>query len=59
MGKGKRRGPMHRDTLADFLSKFSSKEVDFILREPVRVLVKHRLIRDAIDLQTSERYKGC
>jgi len=23
-GEGKRQGPMHRDTLADFLSKFSS-----------------------------------
>jgi hypothetical protein len=41
-GKGKRQGPMHRDTLADFLSKFSSQEVDFILKEAVRVLVKHR-----------------
>jgi hypothetical protein len=64
-GKGKRRGPMHRDTLADFLSKFSSKEVDFILREAVRVLVKHKLIRgrtyilDATDLPTTKRYKGC
>lgn len=64
-GKGKRRGPMHRDTLADFLSKFSSKEVDFILREAVGVLVKHKLIRgrtyilDATDLPTTKRYKGC
>jgi hypothetical protein len=64
-GKGKRREPMHRDTLADLLSKFSSKEVDFILREAVRVLVKHRLIRgrtyilDATDLPTTKHYKGC
>jgi len=64
-GKGKRRGPIHRDTLADFLSKFSSQEVDFILREAVRVLVKHKLIRgrtyilDATDLPTTRRYKGC
>ncbi len=64
-GNGKRRGPMHRDTLADFLSKFSSKEVDFILREAVRVLVKHNLIRgrayilDATDLPTTKQYKGC
>jgi hypothetical protein len=64
-GKGKRRGPMHRDTLADFLSKFSSREIDFILREAVRVLVKHKLIRgrtyilDATDLPTTKRYKGC
>jgi hypothetical protein len=64
-GKGKRRGPMHRDTLADLLSRFSSKEVDFILREAVRVLVKHRLIRgrtyilDATDLPTTKCYKGC
>jgi hypothetical protein len=56
---------MHRDTLADFLSKFSSKEVDFILREAVRVLVKHKLIRgrsyilDATDLPTTQCYKGC
>ena len=64
-GKGKRRGPMHRDTLADFLSKFSSQEMDFILREAVRVLVKHKLIRgktyilDATDLPTTKGYKGC
>ena len=64
-GKGKRRGPMHRDTLGDFLSKFSSQEVDFILKEAVRVLVKHKLIRgrtyilDATDLPTTKRYKGC
>jgi hypothetical protein len=64
-GKGRRRGPMHRDTLADFLSKLSSKEVDFILREAVRVLVKHQLIRgrtyilDATDLPTTKHYKGC
>jgi hypothetical protein len=64
-GKGRRRGPMHRDTLADFLSRFTVKEVDFILGEAVRVLVKHRLVRgrtyilDATDLPTTERYKGC
>ncbi|MGD0916132.1 MAG: hypothetical protein ABSB22_06725 [Thermodesulfobacteriota bacterium] len=64
-GKGKRRGPMYRDTLADFLSKLSSEEVDFILREAVRVLVKHKLIRgrtyilDATDLPTTKCYKGC
>jgi hypothetical protein len=64
-GKGKRRGPMHRDTLGDFLSKFSSKEVDFLLREAVRALVEHKLIRgrtyilDATDLPTTKQYKGC
>ena len=63
-GEGKRRGPMHRDTLGDFLSKFSSREMDFILREAVRVLVKQKLIRgrtyilDATDLPTTQRYKG-
>jgi hypothetical protein len=64
-GKGKRRGPMHRDTLADFLSRFTAKEVDFILEEAVRVLVKHKLVRgrtyilDATDLPTTKRYWGC
>ncbi len=64
-GKGRRQGPMHRDTLADLLSKFSSQEADFILKEAVRVLVKHRLIRgrtyilDATDLPTTQHYKGC
>jgi hypothetical protein len=64
-GKGKRRGPMHRDTLADFLSRFSAKEVDFILEEAVRVLVKHKLVRgktyilDATDLPTTKRFRGC
>ena len=64
-GRGKRQGPMYRDTLADLLSKFFSKEVDFILREAVRVLVKHKLvwgrtyILDATDLPTTKGYKGC
>ena len=64
-GKGRRQGPMHRDTLADLLSKFSSQEADFILKEAVRVLMKHRLIRgkayilDATDLPTTRHYKGC
>jgi len=64
-GEGKRQGPMHRDTLADLLSKFSSQEADFILREAVRVLVKHKLVRgrtyilDATDLPTTKHYKGC
>jgi hypothetical protein len=64
-GQGKRRGPMHRDTLADFLSRFTAREVDFILEEAVRVLVKHRLVRgktyilDATDLPATKRYKGC
>jgi len=64
-GKGKRRGPMHRDTLADFLSRFTAQEVDFILKEAVGVLVKQRLVRgktyilDATDLPTTRRYQGC
>jgi hypothetical protein len=64
-GKGERRGPMHRDTLADFLSRFSVKEVDFILEEAVRVLVKHKLVRgktyilDATDLPTTQCFRGC
>jgi hypothetical protein len=64
-GKGKRRGPIHRDTLADFLSRLTAKEVDFILEEAVRVLAKHKLVRgktyilDATDLPTTKRYPGC
>jgi hypothetical protein len=64
-GKGKRRGPIHRDTLADFWSRFTAREVDFILGEAVRVLVKHKLVRgktyilDATDLPTTKRYWGC
>jgi len=64
-GKGKRRGPIHRDTLGDFLSRFTAQEVDFILGEAVRVLVKHKLVRgktyilDATDLPTTKRYRGC
>jgi len=64
-GKGRRRGPMHRDTLGDFLSRFSSKEVEFILREAVGALVKHKLVRgrtyilDATDLPTTKHYRGC
>ena len=51
-GKGKRQGPIHRDTLADFLSRFTAGEVDFILGEAVRVLVKHKLVRGG---KTDER----
>jgi len=64
-GQGKRRGPIHRDTLGDFLSRFTAKEVDFILEEAVRVLVKHKLVRgktyilDATNLLTTKRYPGC
>ncbi len=64
-GQGKRRGPIHRDTLGDFLSRFTASEVDFILGEAVRVWVKHRLVRgktyilDATDLPTTKRYPGC
>jgi hypothetical protein len=64
-GKGKRQGPIHRDTLADFLSRFTASEVDFILEEAVRVLVKHKLVRgktyilDATDLPTTKCYQGC
>ena len=56
---------MHRDTLGDFLSRFSSKEVEFILREAVGALVKHKLVRgriyilDATDLPTTKHYRGC
>jgi hypothetical protein len=64
-GQGKRRGPIHRDTLGDFLSRFTASEVDFILGEAVRVLVEHKLVRgrtyilDATDLPTTKRYPGC
>lgn len=64
-GDGKRKPPIHRDTLSDFLSKLSPKEANFILRDAVSVLAKKGFIKgskfilDATDLPTTKRFKGC
>lgn len=64
-GKGKRKPPIHRDTLSDFLSKLSPKEANFILREAVKSLVKRGFIKggkfilDATELPTTKKFKGC
>jgi len=63
-GKGKRRGPMHRDTLADFSLALRRGRLILILEEAVRVLVKHKLVRgktyilDATDLPTTKVIKA-
>ena len=64
--KGKRRnGPMHKDTLADALEKFSAKEVENILNGSVKILDKGKFIDDEIyigdstDIETTEKCKGC
>mgnify|MGYP001593911973 CR=1 FL=1 len=68
--RGKKRSketnaPMHKDTLADALDKFSSLEVEKILNESVKILDKGKFIDDdvyicdATDIETTEKCKDC
>lgn len=47
-GKGKRRGPLHKNTLADTLDRLSTQEVEHILNEGVKILVKKGFLKDDI-----------
>jgi len=57
--------PMHKDTLADALEKFSALEVEKILNESVKILDKGKFIDDdeyicdATDIETTGKCKGC
>ncbi len=63
-GKGKKKGPIHKDTLADALDRFSPEEMEGILNGGVKLLAKKGFIKDKIylmdatDLKTTEKCKG-
>lgn len=63
-GKGKENRPLHKDTLADALDRFSPKELEGILNDGVKLLAKLGFIKDttflldATDLPTTEKCKG-
>jgi len=63
-GKGKKKGPMHKDTLADALDRFTPQEIEHILNSGVKLLAKRGFIKDstylmdASDLETTEKCKG-
>jgi len=61
----KRKGPIHKDTLADALDRFSVEKVEKILNSSVKILNKCGFIDDDIyicdptDIETTKRCKGC
>ena len=63
-GKGKKKGPIHKDTLGDALDRFSPEEMEGILNGGVKLLAKKGFIKDKIylmdatDLATTEKCKG-
>ena len=63
-GKGKRKPPIHKNTLADALDKFSPQEVEHILNEGIKILARLGFIKDSVyiadasDLKTTEKYEG-
>ena len=63
-GKGKGNRPLHKDTLADALDRFSPQELEGILNDGVQLLAKLGFIKDttflmdATDLPTTEKCKG-
>lgn len=60
----KRQGPMHKDTLADALERFSSIEIEKVLTDSVELLNKKKFIDDTIyiidatDIETTEKCEG-
>lgn len=63
-GKGKGNRPLHKDTLADSLDRFSPQELEGILNGGVTLLARLGFIKDttflmdATDLPTTEKCKG-
>jgi hypothetical protein len=63
-GQGKKKGPIHKDTLADALDRFSPEEMENILNGGVKLLAKKGFIKDKIylmdatDMETTEKCKG-
>jgi len=64
-GQGKHNGPMHKDTLADALAKFSPSEIEEILNYSIKILARNGLvsdskfIADSTPIQTTSKCKGC
>jgi len=58
--------PMHSSTLAEALARLTEQELDWLLQETVRKLVKRRVLwasnghyaLDASDMETSAKFKG-
>lgn len=63
-GKGKHNKPLHKDTLADALDRFSPVELEGILNGGVRILAQQGFIKDTTflmdgtDLPTTEKCVG-
>ena len=63
-GKGKNNRPLHKDTLADALDRFTPEELEGILNGGVGILAKLGFIKDttflmdATDAPTTEKCKG-
>jgi hypothetical protein len=63
-GKGKNNRPLHKNTLADALDRFSPEELEGILNGGVKLLTKRGFIKDttflmdATDLPTTEKCEG-
>ena len=63
-GEGKSNRPLHKDTLADALDRFTPQELEGILNGGVKLLAKLGFIKDttflmdATDLPTTEKCKG-
>ncbi|OGR80564.1 MAG: hypothetical protein A3I11_08740 [Elusimicrobia bacterium RIFCSPLOWO2_02_FULL_39_32] len=63
-GQGKKNRPLHKDTLADALDRFSPRELEGILNGGVKLLSKRGFIKDrtylmdATDLPTTEKCGG-
>lgn len=66
-GEGKHIGPMHKDTLADALDKFTPEEVEQILATTIKILARKNFILDkafiidSTDIETTEKCigRGC
>ena len=63
-GKGKKNRPVHKDTLADALGRFSPQEMEKILNAGVKLLAEQGFIKDTIflmdatDIETTEKCQG-
>lgn len=64
-GKGKSPGPLHKNTLADALDKFSASEVERTLNEGVKILARLGFLKDdihyildATGIETTDKCKG-
>ena len=62
--RGKRKGPMISQTLAEALGRLSKQEADYVLDKSIEILCKKGFIQagtfiiDSTDLLTTEKYEG-